>query len=258
MRAVNLIPPQQRGGSSVGAGRSEGAAYAVVALLVGLAVMAVLYGSASHKISSDQGKAATISAQVTATQAQATALAPYTQFLAMREQRTKAVSELVATRFDWAHVFHEFARVLPFGVSISALDGTVGSTSSNVAAPAAAAPAAGATTSASAAATVTSATPPGSVPTFTLNGCATSQQEVARMLTRLRLMDGVSTVTLQSSTKATSGGGTASGNGCPPSGPVFSAQVTFDALPTPPATPSSSKTVSVSTTTATTTGATTP
>ena len=39
---------------------------------------------------------------------------------------------------------------------------------------------------------VTSATPPGSVPTFTLSGCATSQTEVAQTLNRLRLMDGVS------------------------------------------------------------------
>ena len=46
-----------------------------------------------------------------------------------------------------------------------------------------------------------SATPPGSVPTFTLGGCATSQSEVALTLQRLRLIDGVSKSTLQSSTK---------------------------------------------------------
>ena len=50
--------------------------------------------------------------------------------------------------------------------------------------------------------TVTSATPPGSVPTFTLGGCATSQSEVALTLQRLRLIDGVGDVSLKSSTKA--------------------------------------------------------
>ncbi len=49
---------------------------------------------------------------------------------------------------------------------------------------------------------MSSATPAGSVPTFTLAGCATSQAMVALTLTRLRLIDGVSEVTLQSSTQA--------------------------------------------------------
>ena len=48
MRAVNLIPPDQRGGGSVGAGRSGGAAYAVLALLLGFAVLAVVYGKSSR------------------------------------------------------------------------------------------------------------------------------------------------------------------------------------------------------------------
>ena len=50
MRAVNLIPDDQRSGVSLGAGRSEGTAYAVVVLLGGLAVLAFLYGSARHQI----------------------------------------------------------------------------------------------------------------------------------------------------------------------------------------------------------------
>ena len=63
MRAVNLIPSDQRSGGSVGAGRSDGAAYAVLALLVGVAVLAVLYGKASRTVSSDKAKAATLTAQ---------------------------------------------------------------------------------------------------------------------------------------------------------------------------------------------------
>ena len=52
MRAVNLIPAEQRGGASVGAGRSQGAAYAVLGLVAGLAVMVVLYGIARHQVTS--------------------------------------------------------------------------------------------------------------------------------------------------------------------------------------------------------------
>ncbi len=52
MRAVNLIPVEQRSGQPVGAGRSQGGAYAVLVVVGGLALMAYLYGEARHQISS--------------------------------------------------------------------------------------------------------------------------------------------------------------------------------------------------------------
>jgi Tfp pilus assembly protein PilN len=246
MRAVNLIPAEHRAGTSVGAGRSEGAAYVLLALVAGLALLAFLYGRADKQISSGRAQTATLSAQAQRAQSQAAQLAPYTTFVAMREQRAKAVADLVDSRFDWAHVFHEFGRVLPLSVSVTSLSGTVASTTdpAGSAAPAPAAPAAGATSASAApgpaaasAPTVTSATPPGSVPSFNLSGCATSQPAVAQMLTRLRLIDGVANVTLQSSTKASSSGGGGAG-GCGPGQPTFSASVTFDPLPTSAATQS--------------------
>jgi hypothetical protein len=240
MKAVNLIPADQRGGASVGAGRSEGAVYAVLGLLAGLALLAFLYGTADHQISSRKVRVATLEAQAQRATAQAGELAPYTSFIALREQRVQEVSQLVGSRFDWAHSFHELGRVLPRGATISSLTGTIGSSTATGAAPAAAAPAPAAsavgstgTASAGAATSVASATPPGSVPTFTLSGCATSQSEVALTLDRLRLIDGVSEVTLQSSAK---GGSTSGGNGgCSGKDPVFTVQVAFDPLPATPA-----------------------
>jgi hypothetical protein len=65
-----------------------------------------------------------------------------------------------------------------------------------------------------------------------LSGCATSQAEVALTLQRLRLVDGVSEVALQSSTKSATG---SSGEaGCPARDPAFSVQITFAALPPSP------------------------
>jgi Tfp pilus assembly protein PilN len=233
MKAVNLIPADQRGGASVGAGRSEGAVYAVLGLLAGLALLAFLYGRADHQISSSKARVATLEAQARQAQAQASELAPYTSFIALREQRVQEVSELVDSRFDWAHSFHELGRVLPRGATVSTLTGTIGSSTATAAAPAAA-PATPSASTASAGATtsVASATPPGSVPTFTLSGCATSQSEVALTLDRLRLIDGVSEVTLQSSAK---GGPTSGGSGgCAAKDPVFTVQVAFDPLPATP------------------------
>jgi hypothetical protein len=68
------------------------------------------------------------------------------------------------------------------------------------------------------------------VPTITLGGCATSQANVALTLERLRLIDGVSNVSLKSSVK----GGAAAGSGGPSegcTGAAFSVTLTFQALP---------------------------
>ena len=94
MRAVNLIPVDQRGGSGPAAGRSEGGAYAVLVLLAGLALLALLYGMARHEISSRRAKAASLAAQTQRAQATVAQLAPYTSFLATartaREGRLRA------------------------------------------------------------------------------------------------------------------------------------------------------------------------
>jgi Tfp pilus assembly protein PilN len=267
MRAFNLIPADERGGGGgVSAGKSGGSAFVVLGLLGVLAICALLYGQASRQISSQTGKIATLDTQAQAAQAQAAKLAPYVSFAAQHEQRVEAVDQLVDSRFDWAHAFHELGRVLPPDeVALTSLTGAIGSSSGPTSAGAdtaagassKAAAATGATVSSSSAAatsssSVSSATPAGSVPTFTLAGCATSQSMVALTLDRLRLIDGVSEVTLQSSTQAakTSAGGSSGSSGCP--GATFAMQITFDPLP------SASATSSPSTTPTATTSALTP
>jgi len=258
MRAFNLIPADERAGAGAGAGKSGGGAFVVLGLLGVLAIFALLYGQASRQISSQTGKIATLNAQAQAAQAQAAKLAPYVSFMALHEQRVQAVDQLVDSRFDWAHAFHELGRVLPpKQVSLTSLSGTIGSSTggssssstaklsasaSKAATGASSTASAGASPTAAAGATgagVASSTPPGSVPTFTLAGCATSQAIVALTLERLRLINGVSEVTLQSSTQAAKTGSGGGSGGC--SGPVFAMQITFDPLPSTSATSSSSK-----------------
>jgi Tfp pilus assembly protein PilN len=234
MKAVNLIPGEQRqgaGGISDLTGRSGGAALIVLGVVVGLAVMIAIYGSAHHSISSQNGEVATIKAETSVVEARTGRLTPYTNFVSMANQRTETVAQLVQARFDWSHVLHELGRVLPAGTSLSALHGTVGASAT-----------VSSTGSATAGSTPASSTPPGSMPVFTLTGCATSQTVVAQALQRLRLMDGASEVQLQSSTKAETGGasGGSGGSGatgsCSGSDPSFTTQVTFVGLPAAPAT----------------------
>lgn len=219
MRAVNLIPSEQRGGGAIGA-RSGGAAFLVLGLLGGLVALAVLYGLAHHSFESRRGEAERLTAQAQQVQAQAAKLAPYTSFMAMREQRTQAVAQLVAARFDWSNTMGELSRVLPSDVALMTIQGAVGSASG-----AAGAPVRGGATGA-----VASATPPGTTPEITLGGCAASQSVVAQTLVRLRLVGGVSAVTLKSSTKSS-----ASNGSCPANDPVFSVELTFNPLPAPSA-----------------------
>jgi Tfp pilus assembly protein PilN len=256
VKAVNLIPAEERrGGSGLSAGRSGGAVFAVFGLIAGLAVLALLYGTASHQISNDKAEVASLQARTAQAQARATALSPYTSFVTMREQREHAVEQLVDSRFDWARAFHELGRVLPADVSLSALSGTIGSSgagSSGSDTATGAAAKASAATGASSASSVSSATPPGSVPIFTLAGCTTSQANVAIVLDRLRLIEGVQEVTLQSSTKAGAsgsggGGGGASGS-CEGNDAVFNLTITFDALPTVPTSGSVTTTTTVAAT----------
>lgn len=244
MRAVNLIPAEQRQTGFDLAGRSGGFAPMIVVLLVAIAVLAFMYGSAKRSESKSKAELATVNAETASVRAQASQLAPYTSFIAMADQRIQEISQLVEARFDWSHAFHEFGRVLPRDASLTSLSGHVGGSGPGSSSSSAA--------GASAGSTPTSSTPPGSMPVFTLSGCTTSQSEVARTLQRLRLMDGVVDVELQSSTQASksssassggaSGGGASSGSAassggaCGSGGATFSATVTFTGLPSAPPT----------------------
>jgi Tfp pilus assembly protein PilN len=251
MRAVNLIPSDVSRGGGVGAGRSQGGAYGVLGLLAGLALLVLLYGVAHHQIASRRTQVATLTARAQREQAAVAQLSPYTSFLALREQRMQAVSQLVDSRFDWAHAMHELGRVLPEDASISSLDGTIGSSSTSGSSSSSTSASTASSTAKTASQAVSSATPPGSVPVITLSGCATSQSEVALTLQRLRLMDGVSSVNLQSSANGGSGGGAGAGAGgaseqCGQGKPTFTAQVTFDPLPSASSSASSATKITTS------------
>ena len=216
MRAVNLIPPERRTGASVGLGRSQGGAYAVLGSVAVLAVLVFVYGSARHQVKDRKAEAAKLSAEAQQVQTNAGALSRYNGLIAQSNARTVAVEQLMDSRFDWAHAIHELGRVLPKQVSIASLTGTVGGEQGTQATPEEG--------------SVASATPPGSVPTFTLTGCAGSQEVVAQLLERLRLIEGVKEATLGSSVASSSGSSGGSGT-CPGTDPTFSVTITFEPLP---------------------------
>lgn len=250
MRAVNLIPAEDRRGAGGAAGRSGGAAHGLVGFLAVLVVLAASYALVGRSVTHKRAEVARVEQQATTAEAQAQGLTSYTNFAQMREQRVQTVKSLAASRFDWSHAMHELSRVIPDNVWLTAVTGTV---SPGVDVQGAATGTTGALRGAVAA------------PAIEMLGCSTDQSQVARLMTRLRLIDGVQRVALQSSEKleqASGGGGSSSGGSADDSDcrhgnarwPQFGIVVFYDTPAAPAAAaPATGTTVPAAQTTTTTT-----
>jgi Tfp pilus assembly protein PilN len=240
MRAVNLIPPEQRRGATGAAGRSGGAVYVVLGALGGLVAIAALWAVAHHQVADRQAALTVTDREANQAQTRAQALSPYTQFAQLRAQRTQAISTLASQRVDWAQAMRAIASTLPGNVRLLSLNASIGGAAAP-GAPGSALPAPAAATAGPAGGSTT--------PAVHLTGCASSQTQVADVISRLRALPGVTGVSLASSEKGASGGGGGSCGGS--SGPPqFSLAVAFGApggavapaaggLPVPAATRSS-------------------
>jgi Tfp pilus assembly protein PilN len=184
MNAVNLIPVDERRGGSAG-GRSAGPAYAVLGVLAVLVVMAAAWTLTGKTVSDRRAELADVEQQASAAEAQANSLSSYSAFSDLRKKRAETVASIAHSRFDWSHVMHEVARVIPSNTHLISLSGSVSST--------APAPSAGGS------ALQLRGSNPG--PAIDIVGCAPGQANVSRLMSRLRLIDGVEHVTLAESSK---------------------------------------------------------
>jgi Tfp pilus assembly protein PilN len=198
MKAVNLIPSEERRGSAAG-GRSALPTYAVLGVLAVLVVMVAAWTLTGKKVNDRKAQLSSVEQQANDAEAQANKLAAYSAFSDLRKKRADTVSSIAKSRFNWAHVMHEIARVIPTDAHLTSLSGTVSATAQ---AP-----------NGSGQALQLRGSNPG--PAVDIVGCANSQKNVSRMISRLRLIDGVQHVTLAESSKndsATSSGASASGD----------------------------------------------
>jgi Tfp pilus assembly protein PilN len=191
MRAVNLLPPDTRGASKVsadlGAGpEAKGGAGAFVVLGVLAAGVAAVAGNVliSNTIKQREADLATVTAQQQVIAHQAAQLKPYADFDAMAQARVQTVKDIANSRFDWERVLRDLARAIPPDVTLKSLTGDTANG------------AGGAGGSASALRGSINA------PAISLEGCASGQTEVARLLARLHNVEGVTRVSLSKSTKA--------------------------------------------------------
>ena len=122
-------------------------------------------------------------------QARSSSLNQYAQFSQMTQSRVASVRQLATGRFDWHATLAQISQVVPKNTSLATLTGTAATS---------------AATTAGAAAPTSTGAPTGT--SIALTGCTKSQPDVAKLMSRLRLIDGVDSVTLNSSTKQESAG----------------------------------------------------
>jgi len=190
VRAVNLIPADERRGGAGGSGRSGGAVYVLLGVLA-VAVLAVsAYVLTGNSVNDKTAELASASAKADSAEQQAAALKPYAEFAKLEQQRVATVKSLASSRFDWDRTLRQLSKVMPDNVWLASFLATVKP---------------GVTVDGSAASGDTGNIRQASQnPAIEMIGCTTSQDEVARLMTRLRLMGGVDHVVLSSSEKATS------------------------------------------------------
>jgi Tfp pilus assembly protein PilN len=216
MKAVNLIPAdarKHRGSNAPTAVRVP--TYALLGVLAAALALVSAYVLTGNKISQRQAQVNTLQAEVTQAQAQAAKLGSYGKFAQIAQTRLQTVTGIAATRFDWHIALADLSEVVPANTKLQTLSGTV---------------APGANSGGGAASNLRSDE---TTPALELTGCTGSQDDVARLMSRLRLIDGVNRVTLGNSQKssAPAGGASPTTGGCAPGGATFDIVVFFKTQP---------------------------
>ena len=210
MRPVNLIPPDLRRGDSAPL-RTGPLAYIFVGALALVLIGVTMLVLASNEVSEKKDELSTLKREDAAAKDRAEALAPYAQFQAMSQQRIETVTGLADSRFDWPRVMRELALVLPDDVLVSNLTAGAGGSEGE-------GEGLGGTLG----------------PSLELSGCTAGQDSVARLVTSLKDIDGVTRVGLESSTIGEGSSG-ASSQACEDAGyeDQYKIVVAFDAAPVP-------------------------
>ncbi|HEV7483499.1 MAG TPA: hypothetical protein VGO13_10415 [Solirubrobacterales bacterium] len=222
MRPVNLIPPEDRSGGRKPM-RGGPLAYIVLGALLAAFAGVTLLVIANNQISDRTAEVTELKQQTTVAEAQANRLAPYTQFHAVRNERALTVANLADSRFDWEQVMRQLALVLPDDIRLTNLTGT-------------ARPDVSVSNGESVGLRQSI---PG--PALSMVGCGAGQEAVARFITVLKDIDGVTRVGIQSSQLPGSSGGSGgsvSASGACDKGRLtaqFQIVVAFDAAPIPAA-----------------------
>lgn len=238
MRAVNLIPPEARRGGSGASSAAQIPMYVALGLLAVAFAFVTVYVLTTNTISDRKAKVTSLQSQIAQERAQALRLGSYAQFAQLAQTRAQTVRGIASTRFDWYRALSDLSKVVPPNTSLQSLAATV-APGASAGSGAANSPAGGASGSGSTSGLRSAIT----APAFELTGCTSSQDDVARLMSRLRVINGVTRVTLggaqktESAVAGTTGSPAGSGatagtaQGCGSNKPSFDLVVFFTAVP---------------------------
>jgi len=186
VRAVNLLPPDMRGASKATAelgARPEATGgagpFVVLGVLAACVAGAAGYVLTTNTINQRQADLDAAKAQQQAVAGQVAKLKPFADFEALAAGRVTTVKDIAASRFNWDQALRDLARAVPADVTLKSLEGSVSATAGGEGAVRGAI----------------------SAPAITVLGCAPGQTQVARLMARLRNVDGVTRVSLSKSDK---------------------------------------------------------
>ena len=229
MRPVNLIPQEDRRGEQAPL-RAGPLAYLTIGVLVAVLAGVSALVLTGNQISEREDELATVKSEDAAEAVKASRLAAYSQFRELSELRVATVQSLADSRFDWERVMRELSLILPDDAWLIDLAAT-------------AVPGVEIEGGGGGSGDLRSAAPG---PALELTGCAAGQESVARFVTSLKDIEGVTRVGVKSSElpEKTSGAGVSSngdaGSGGSPEDcrtrsfiAKFAIVVTFDAAPVP-------------------------
>jgi Tfp pilus assembly protein PilN len=214
MRAVNLIPVDARGRGR-NRGPSTGMAlptYVLLGFLAAAVALVTVYVLTNNSISSRTAKLNNLKTQVSQEQAAAARLGEFTKFASLAQTRISTVRSIAAARFDWHAALSDLSKVVPANTTLQSVNGSV--------VPGASAGGAGGGGALRSDITA---------PAFELTGCTASQDDVARLISQLRLINGVTRVSFSNSQATGSSGSGVGGSsqGCGSNGPTFDLIVFF-------------------------------
>jgi Tfp pilus assembly protein PilN len=218
MRAVNLIPADSRGGSGA-RGPSTGMqvpVYVLLGFLAAAVALVTLYVLTNNSISSRTAQLSNLKTEVSQEQAAVARLGEFTKFASLAQTRISTVQSIAAARFDWHTALSDLSKVVPANTTLQSVVGTV--------VPGATSGGAGSVGTGGIRSAITA-------PAFELSGCTHSQDDVAKLMSQLRLINGVTRVTisdsqLSNSTSAPTSSGSAA-QGCGANTPTFDLVVFF-------------------------------
>ena len=245
MRAVNLIPADSRAGGSRSRGPSTGMqipVYVLLGFLAAAVALVTVYVLTNNSIAERTAKLGNLKTEVTQEQAAVARLGEFTQFASLAQTRISTVHSIAAARFDWHTALSDLAKVVPANTTLQSIVGTV--------VPGASSGGSGGAGTGSLRSGITA-------PAFELSGCTASQDDVAKLMSQLRLINGVTRVTISDSQISNNGSVSSAGGssqGCGANAPTFDLVVFFQ--PVANAGPAGVTSVAGTTATTTTTGGT--